>query len=329
MPKFVVEADGYSIEFWDQNGLKYKNITLKPTENHRDMFKKAKNERKHYKTCIAEVEVNDVEDCNSAIKGSQKNLDELSFYLAFAFNHDVFFKNFKCYKVESGSKYFVTYCFRSSMYVGKMRVGYRRYNISPDGIQNFIDCGFSNFLNEDFNKRTGIRRAILWYNAGRDFAYAPAEITFGSYFIALEILADYFSKENPIKPKLSQDIYSRFKEELKNLYKKLGIPEWGNLHSDICNKIQRITIKEKITALLSAYDLQLYENVAHDFVDLRNKIFHEGKGDVVEEYGGWATILKQIEKLLVKLVLKILKCYDMDEVHSSIKKDDLLDRGKM
>ena len=53
MPKFVVEADGYSIEFWDQNGLKYKNITLKPTENHRDMFKKAKKERKHYKTCIA------------------------------------------------------------------------------------------------------------------------------------------------------------------------------------------------------------------------------------------------------------------------------------
>jgi len=145
----------------------------------------------------------------------------------------------------------------------------------------------------------------------------------------LEILADYFSKENPIKPKLSQDIYPRFKEELKNLYKKLGIPEWENLHSDICNKIQRITIKEKITALLSAYDLQLYENVAHDFVDLRNKIFHEGKGDIVEEYGGWATILKRIEKLLVKLVLKILKCYDMDEVHSSIKKDDLLDRGKM
>jgi len=106
MPKFVVEADGYSIEFWDQNGLKYKNITLKPTENHRAMFNKAKNEGKHYKTCIAEVEVNDVEDCNSAIKGSQKNLDELSFYLAFAFNHDVFFQNFKCYKVESGSKDF-------------------------------------------------------------------------------------------------------------------------------------------------------------------------------------------------------------------------------
>jgi len=39
--------------------------------------------------------------------------------------------------------------------------------------------------------------------------------------------------------------------------------------------------------------------------------------------------LKRIEKLLVKLVLKILKCYDRDEVHSSIKKDDLLDRGKM
>ena len=27
--------------------------------------------------------------------------------------------------------------------------------------------------------------------------------------------------------------------------------------------------------------------------------------------------------------LKILDCYDMDEVHSSIKKDDLLGRGKM
>jgi len=322
MPEFIVEADGYSIELWDQNGLKYKNITLKPTENHRDMFKKAKNERKHYKTCIAELEVNDVEDCNSAIKESQKNLDELSFYLAFAFNHDVCFQNFKCYTVENGSKDLVCSTYRS-MYVGKMRVG---HNISPDGIQNFIDCGFSKFLDEDFNKRTGVRRAILWYNVGRDFAYAPAEITFASHFIALEILADYFAIKNPIKSRLSEDTYSEFKRKLKELYQELNITEWENIHSDICNEIQRITIKEKITALLIAYDLQPYKNIAHDFVDMRNKIFHEGKGDIVEEYGGWATILKQIERLLVKLILKILDCYDIDQLHSSIKKDDLLAR---
>ena len=325
MFEIIVEADGYSIELWDQNGLQYENITLKPTENHRDMIKKAKNERKHYKTCIAEVEVNEVEDCNSAIKKSEKILDELSFYLAFAFNHDVFFQNFKCYKVKSGSKDFVRSYFRS-MHVGKMGV---RYNISPDGIQNFIDCGFSKFLNGDFNKRSGVLRSILWYNVGRDFAYAPAEITFASHFIALEILAGYFSNENPIKPKLSQDIYPTFKKNLIDLYQELGITEWKNIHSAICEEIQRTNVKQKIDALLRDYDLYQYGTVAHNFVDLRNKIFHEGRGDTAEEYGEWANVLKHIERLLVKLILKILDCYDMDEVHSSIKKDDLLDRGKM
>lgn len=322
MSEIIVEADGYSIELWDQNGLQYENITLKPIENHREAVKKAKNERKHYKTCIAEVEVNDVEDCNSAIKESQEILDKLPFYLAFAFNHDVFFQNFKRYIVETGSTDFVSSSSRS-MYVGKMRVG---YNISPDGFQNFIDRGFSNFLSEDFNKRTDVRRAILWYNVGRDFAYAPAEITFASHFIVLEILAGCFANKNPIKPRLSEDISSKFKRKLKDLYQELGITEWENLHSDICSEIQRINIKEKITALLKYYDLYQYERVAHNFVDLRNKIFHEGQGDIIENYGGWAIVLKQIERLLVKLILKILDCYDMDELHSSIKKDDLLAR---
>ena len=324
MPKFSVEADGYSIEFWGRNGLKYQNqnITLKPIENHRDMIKKAKNEKKHHKTCISEIEVNNVKDCNNAIKESQKILDELSFYLAFAFNHDICFKNFKCYKVKSGSKDFISSSFRS-LYVGKMRVG---YNISPNGIQKCIDRGFSKFLSEDFNKRTGVRRAILWYNVGRD--YNMAEVRFASHFIALEILAGCFANENPLQPRLPNNTYSKFKSELKNLYRKVGIVkgEWENIHSDICGEVQRIHIKEEISALLKFHVFYQYESVAHNFVDLRNKIFHEGQGDTAEEYGGWVTVLKQIERLLVKRILKILDCYDMDELHSSIKKDDLLAR---
>jgi len=41
-------------------------------------------------------------------------------------------------------------------------------------------------------------------------------------------------------------ILTDLETRLKKLYKKLGIPEWENLHSDICNEIQRITIKEKL-----------------------------------------------------------------------------------
>ena len=165
MPEFIVEADGYSIEFNGRNGLRYQNIRLNPLIDHYEIIRRAKRERKHYKTCTAEVHINDFTDYQNAIEKSQKILDELSFYLAFAFSHDIFFQNFRCYKCEGSSKEFVGSEW-ISMHVGKMSGG---ANIYPQGIQNYIDRGFDKFLNVDFNERTGIRRAILWYNLGLDY----------------------------------------------------------------------------------------------------------------------------------------------------------------
>lgn len=321
MPEFVVEADGYGIEFLDDTPLRYENITLRPIAKHRDWIIKGKKERRHYKTCIAEVDVNDVDDCYKAIKESQRILDELSFYLAFAFDHDVFFQSFKCFIVESGSKKFVTSEDRA-MFVGNMRGG---VNVYSYGIQKFIDQGFSKYLNKEFSERTGIRSAILWYNTGRTFNIG--EITLAAHFIALEILANCFADENPTDSRLPREIYLKFKNGLKALYQELNITEWEDIHNDICNEINRINIKEKISALLRYYDLSEYDAVARGFVDVRNRIFHSGQGDIIAEYGGWSTVLKQIRRLLVKLILKILDCYDMDELHSSIRKRDLLARA--
>ena len=193
MSEFIVEADGCRIEFGELNGLKYKNselkIVLKPTESHRAIIKEAKVKKKQYKACIAEVKVNDINDCKSGLEKSEKILDKLSYYLAFVFSPDVFFQNFKCYSVGRSTKNIDTRPLRN-MHVGRMDKG---SYISPEGIQEFINRGFNKFLNEDFNERTGLRRVILWYNAGREFSYASPEITFASHFIALEILALYFA----------------------------------------------------------------------------------------------------------------------------------------
>ncbi len=321
MPQFVVEADGYSIEFLERNGLTYRNIRLIPLGDHWDIIRTAKRERMHYKTCIAEVNI-DGENSKDALDKCQKILNELSFYLAFAFSQQDFFQNFNCYKNEDGTKKLVNYVRFGSMYVGRMIGG---ANIYSGGIQRFIDNGFSNFLSVDFNERTGLRTAILWYNLGLD--YNMQEVRFASHFVALEVLASCFAGRNPIEPRLSDVVYSKLKIKLKDIYQELGITEWEDIHASICNEVRRVSIKEKISALLISEGLGQYENVAHDFVYLRNKIFHEGSAEVAEEYGGWSTVLSQIERLLVKIILKIINCYDMDEIHTSIRNDDLLSRA--
>ncbi len=210
------------------------------------------------------------------------------------------------------------------MYIGKMISG--AANVYPYGIQDFIDRGFQKFLDEDFNKRTGIRMAILWYNLGRD--YNIGAITFGSHFIALEILAERYAKENPIKKQMTDADYSIFKKELKVLLQKLDMEKWGKLHSNICKEVQRVSINNKISALLEHFILSQYGKDAKDFVEVRNKIFHEGQDNIVEVYGGWCIVLMKIERLLVKLILKTLDCYNMDDsLHVSIQKDDLLARS--
>jgi hypothetical protein len=163
-------------------------IVLKPTESHRAIIKEAKVKKKQYKACIAEVKVNDINDCKSGLEKSEKILDKLSYYLAFVFNHEVFFQTFTSDSVGCNTKNSETRL--RNMPVGRMN---NSSHISPEGIQEFINRGFNKFLNEDFNERTGLRRVILWYNAGREFSYASPEITFASHFIALEILALYFA----------------------------------------------------------------------------------------------------------------------------------------
>ena len=323
MPRFIVKADGYSIEFNGLKSLEYQNIKLIPLENHLENITKGKKEKVPYQTCIAELNVNNIEQWENAIEKTEEILDEFSIFLAFAYGHDVFFQNFRCYKSEEGSEELIGSRCRS-MLLGKMHGGSNCFY--PYGIQNFIDCGFENFLDEDFNKRFGIRRAILWYNLGLD--YEIAEVTFSFHFIALEILANYFAKENPIEPSLSKENYLKLKRKLIILYGDLGITEWKDIHSKICGEIQRISIKNKISSLLKSdlYELNEYESIAHSFVDLRNMIFHEGHGDIVEEHGGWGTILRQIEKLLSKIILKNLNCYNIDGLHASIISEDLLAR---
>jgi len=45
MAEFIVEADGYSIEFNGMNGLRYQNIRLNPLIDHYEIIRRAKRER--------------------------------------------------------------------------------------------------------------------------------------------------------------------------------------------------------------------------------------------------------------------------------------------
>ncbi|MBA7653337.1 hypothetical protein ES703_61185 [subsurface metagenome] len=329
----VVKAKVFNMDF-RMEGFKRDNVEFRPLENYREIERKIRKEKRHYQTGVVTVEIpKEKRVPNLAIEYAVSLLDKYSVLLRFAHNHDVFFDEFdycsKCIRARADKypKPEEGYVWEQKELFGR-RVGKATglgANIHPRGIQEFFSTAMPKIQDEKFIEETGIYWALLWYNEAIAFDLNVVEIRFPALWIALEILANSYTKTNPRDFIITEEKWRELKERFSETCRELNIPR------DKMSKLQNALgyarsgwIVDKVNYLLQAYGFSQYTPEIPPLSRMRNDILH-GRRLNYKSKPSPIDRMRKLERLLVKLILKILDFYDRtDLIPASILEDDLL-----
>lgn len=326
---YEVETNVYNMRFW-RWGFKHENVRFIPKPNHRDIRTQARKDKKHAVTGKAVISVpKEIENPDKAIDYTEDLLKDYELLLIFIHCHDVFFNYYTCYekKIESREKKkekMNTIITRKPPIISPI--------IYDFGIGDFIQKNIPLIQDDEFVNKTGIKWSLLWMNEALNLYRVPIEIKFATFFVSLEILANTYARENEKEHLLTSDEYDLIEEDIEALKdklkelldnKKIDPSKRDHVFSNV-GSINRKPIREKISELLNHYNIVGYEGDVKHFNDFRNDIFH-GK-ELKMKSKKKVDLLFKIERLLQKIILSILDYYDSRNVHTVIRKQNLLAR---
>ena len=319
-----VKARIFNMRFWGE-GFEHENVRFIPLPNHRDILKKAKKARVHAQTGRVLVHIPDeIKDPNEAIKYTRELLSDYAYLLIFAHCHDVFFREYYCYEIKNGSRELKTGEI-STIRTGKPPI--TAPIVYEWGMKDFIHATIPLICNDIFVDETGIYWSLIWLDEALNLYPIVTEIKFPTLFISLEILANAHAKAAKIGDFLTDNEFRKLKRAVQGLLenKMIDTTKRNELFGKL-GDVKRKSIHDRITELLATHNLTGYESEIRNFIELRNDILH-GRRIVYEKRkeSSIDTTIK-LQRLLQKLVLSILKCYDKDYMHSAIKRQDLLAR---
>lgn len=312
------------MEFWGR-GFTIDNVSFIPLEGHYDLERNIQRERQHYQTGIAKVTFPTRLGCSKAIEKAREILSDYSMLLSFAHGHHVCLHEYSCYEVENEVRKI------------KGRSIHAKWLGKPVGSPNMLSPGFEAFLrnsiplvhDKTFVERTGIVRAIEWYNEA--MSLDVLEVKFPALWIGLETLASAHTRSQKREPLLSDDEMKILREKFHDLVKfdlKIEPPERRDKLYRNVEGLQREPVKEKISYVLQQYGFEQYKSEIQISYDLRNALVHGMSLDsIVKRFKNPFEIGRKLERILEKLILSILNFYENKFVHSAIQRDDLLARG--
>ncbi|RZN14164.1 MAG: hypothetical protein EF812_06115 [Methanosarcinales archaeon] len=209
---YEVEVNIYNMEFW-KNGFTHDNIEFIPYEDYKERYEKIKNEEIHYPTGKAKIPLS-ADTCNKAIKKAEIMLSDYGRLLTFAQNRDVFFHYYICYEVENGNRH-------EKAGLRSVVVGVDKpYGISiihPAGIEEFIKIAIPLVKNEAKFERTGIVKAISWFNVANQRHIKIVPTNFPIFWIVLEMLANAHAKANEKEFIISDDGFKIVEHKIEAL----------------------------------------------------------------------------------------------------------------
>jgi len=313
-----VESDVYNMDFWMLPKLEYTNYQIIPIQDYRKVKEILSSTNDHVVTGLATVEIpKEIVDFNQAINFAQEKLDRLSCVISFAQGRNVYFQRFTCYQIVNGIRENKMTQY-PSMRVGKSRGG---LNVYPDGLEKFINIVMPKLENEEFNKKTGVYFAIQWYNEAQNLNVV--EIKYPVLWIAMELIANFYCKQNPHEFFLPRAEWKSLNAEVNTLLDRLSIQD-REKRKRIINALgyaQQGFITDRIGYLLSGYGLSQYIPELPEMNQIRNDIMHGRKLDYSQNRP--IDLMLKLERLLLKLIFKILDVYNQRFIHSAIQNDNL------
>jgi hypothetical protein len=204
------------------------------------------------------------------------------------------------------------------MRVGKSRGGLIVY---PYGLEEFINIVMPKFENKEFNDKTGVYYAIQWYNEAQN--NNVFEIRYPILWIAIELIANCYCNQNPHEFFLPKAEWKRLIAGVYTLLDSLNIQDREKRNRIISSLgfAQQGFIIDRIGYLLSGYNMSQYIPELLKMNKIRNEIIHGRKIKYSENHP--IDLMLKLERLVLKLILKILDVYNQGFIHSAIQSDDL------
>ena len=319
--KLVVEAGVYGLDFWFLSEIKHGGVIIRPVKDFEAVREKLGSAHDHLLTGVASVEIPNNVDKHQAIEFARKELEDYSLLLSFAQGRNIFFRGFKLFKHEEGRKEFlssVNHSTRTGFPVSHGAIVYQ------DGLQGFLATGIPLLRDEEHNKRTGLRRAMLFYNEALFLSSGAIEIRMVTLYAGLEVLSNKHHEVSPLTPVVTDDelrsITERIKHHLNEL--KLDKSKQDRILGGV-GSILAPSMKEKTIHLLNDLGLPSYKKEVEKMVQLRNDLLH-GREPTTYDGDNVITLTFKLERLLQKIFLKILNFYDKERyIHSAVLNNNL------
>ena len=317
----VVEAKDYNLDFWNLKEIKFGNVTIFARPDFREIREEVRRGEDNVYTGTVRVNVNDKLTPEEAIEYTVEELHDFEILLSFAQNRDVFFNEYECFKIEENLKKSLIKEIRSIRTGKKKRIPI----IRQWGIEDFIKTGIPLLRNDDYNKKTGIKRALHFWVESCLFTPTVIEVDHALNFSALEVVANAHVDNNPKTFLFSEQIWDEISDRFRQLFDDLGIK--GDSRSRLLGSLmfpKQGSIKEKISYFLESIGLPKYEFELSQITDLRHDILHGH--NIEDNYKGddpMEVVLKGI-RLLEKIILNLLNFYHRkDVIHGAYLREDL------
>lgn len=318
---YTVEAKVFNMDFWTET-LKHDDVEFRRVEGYKEVRKKIMAEKRAYQTGVVTVRIPDqITDQKEANQYASSLFRKYAALLKFAHNHEVFFSGYACYKHVGERRELKQRTHIGRRLGGKVTGG---PNIYPYGLQEFIVATSPLIQDEKFIDETGIYWALRWYNESQIYL-SGIETKFPALWISLEILANTYSRTNPKVFVLAENEWGRLMEKFVEILEKLEISkEKADKLLGALGNIKSGPIVDKVNYLLEELGFRQYCSEIPDLNKMRNDILH-GRRLKYDSQPSPINQMRKLERLLTKLILKVLNFYDRTNlIRASILEEDLL-----
>jgi len=312
----------FNMDFFAKPKFMYENIKIERIEDHDEYRRRLeiiKENKVSQNTGMITIEIpKEIESLDQAEEYSKKKLDNLWILLSFAHEHQVFWHGLEI--VEVDGEEIVKRSTYTAIWTGK--AGYFCAHMLSPYLEEFLKSAMPLLENEEFISRTNIRHALLLYNLAQNFTFI--EIRFQLFWMALEGMANVYTRIEPIEPPLTKDEWNGFKKVLEDYLDKIGKKEALSEVIRHFSFIREPVARDKINHLLRHHNLSQYSNEIGPFLNIRRALFHGRSVDIPPH--DFSIAVRKLEGLLEKILFKFLNFYENEMIHPSIKSEDLLAR---
>ena len=320
----IVEADIYNLDFHHLKTINHNNvqfIAIEDYNNIREEVKKCRESRENILTGTVKVEIPDHIEEEMATDYSIELLYYYDLLLGFAQNRDLFFNNYSLFNIENGERK------HKSTLTKSIRIG-KKYPVPiiyHKGLKNFLEISIPLIMNNDYDKKTGIRRILAFWKECNLYTTSVVEINIPLLFSALEVVSNLFLENNPTTFLFPEERWKEIITDAGKFCDSLNIV--GHERDRILGSLGFLksgSAKEKIQYMLERLGFPIYNNDLSNIIKLRNDIIHGRKPKDRYESDDPADLALKCLRLVEKIILHFLNFLDKPQfLHGAYTKEDL------